>query len=29
MELTIRIQLDQLPEGLFLANSDELPTLVA
>ena len=29
MELAIRIQVDELPEGLFLATSDELPGLVA
>lgn len=29
MELAIRIQIDELPEGLFLATSDELPGLVA
>ena len=29
MELAIRIQVEELPEGLFLATSDELPGLVA
>lgn len=29
MELAIRIHLEELPEGLFLATSDELPGLVA
>jgi len=29
MELAIRIHIDQLPEKLFLATSDELPGLVA
>lgn len=29
MELAIRIQLEELPEGLYLATSDELPGLVA
>jgi predicted RNase H-like HicB family nuclease len=29
MELAIRIQLEELPEGLFLGTSDELPGLVA
>ena len=29
MELAIRIQIDELPEGLYLATSDELPGLVA
>ena len=29
MELAIRIQVDELPEGVFLATSDELPGLVA
>ena len=29
MELAIRIQVGELPEGLFLATSDELPGLVA
>ena len=29
MELAIRIQVNELPEGLFLATSDELPGLVA
>lgn len=29
MELAIRIQVAELPEGLFLATSDELPGLVA
>lgn len=28
MELAIRIQIEQLPEGLFLATSDDLPGLV-
>lgn len=29
MELAIRIQIEELPEGLFLATSDQLPGLVA
>jgi predicted RNase H-like HicB family nuclease len=29
MELAIRIQIEELPEGLFVATSDELPGLVA
>ena len=29
MELAIRIQIEQLPEGPFLATSEELPGLVA
>jgi predicted RNase H-like HicB family nuclease len=29
MELAIRIQIEELPEGVFLAASDELPGLVA
>ena len=29
VELAIRIQLEELPEGLYLATSDELPGLVA
>ena len=29
MELAIRIHVEQLPEGPFLATSDELPGLVA
>jgi predicted RNase H-like HicB family nuclease len=29
VELAIQIQVDELPEGLFLATSDELPGLVA
>ena len=29
MELAIRIQIEELPEGFFLATSDELPGLVA
>lgn len=29
MELAIRIQIEELPEGLFLATSEELPGLVA
>lgn len=29
MELAIRIQIEQLPEGVYLATSDELPGLVA
>jgi predicted RNase H-like HicB family nuclease len=29
MEVAIRIHVEQLPEGLFLATSDELPGLVA
>ncbi len=28
MELAIRIQVEELPEGVFLATSDELPGLV-
>ncbi len=29
MEMAIQIQVEQLPEGVFLATSDELPGLVA
>ena len=29
MELAIQIQVEELPEGLYLATSDELPGLVA
>lgn len=29
MEFAIRIQVGELPEGLYLATSDELPGLVA
>ena len=29
MELAIQIQVDELPEGVFLATSNELPGLVA
>ena len=29
MELAIQIRVEELPEGLFLATSDELPGLVA
>jgi hypothetical protein len=29
MELALRIQIEELPEGLFLGTSDELPGLVA
>jgi len=29
MELAIQIQIEELPEGLFLATSNELPGLVA
>jgi predicted RNase H-like HicB family nuclease len=29
MELAIRIHVEQLPEGLYLATSEELPGLVA
>ena len=29
MELALRVQIEELPEGLFLATSDELPGLVA
>jgi len=29
MELAIRVQVEELPEGLFLATSDELSGLVA
>ena len=29
MELAIRIQIEELPEGPFLATSDEVPGLVA
>jgi predicted RNase H-like HicB family nuclease len=29
MELTLRVQVEELPEGLFLATSDELAGLVA
>ena len=28
-EVAIRVQIEELPEGLFLATSDELPGLVA
>ena len=29
MEVAIQIQVEELPEGVFLATSDELPGLVA
>ncbi|HEY6392885.1 MAG TPA: type II toxin-antitoxin system HicB family antitoxin [Bryobacteraceae bacterium] len=29
MELAVRIQIEELPEGIYLATSDELPALVA
>ena len=29
MELAIRIQVEELPEGVYLATSEELPGLVA
>jgi predicted RNase H-like HicB family nuclease len=29
VELAIRIQIEQLPEGLYVATSEELPGLVA
>ena len=29
MELAIRVQIEDLPDGLFLATSDEVPGLVA
>ena len=29
MELAIRIQIEELPEGIYLATSEELPGLVA
>lgn len=29
MELAIQIQVEQLPEGLYLATADQLPGLVA
>jgi predicted RNase H-like HicB family nuclease len=29
MEVAIQIQIEELPEGLFLATSEELPGLVA
>jgi len=29
MELAIRVQIEHLPEGVYLATSDELPGLVA
>jgi predicted RNase H-like HicB family nuclease len=29
MEVAIRIQIEALPEGVYLATSDELPGLVA
>lgn len=29
MELAIRIQIEELPEGLYLATSNELPGVVA
>jgi predicted RNase H-like HicB family nuclease len=29
MELAIQIQVEELPEGIFLATSDEVPCLVA
>jgi predicted RNase H-like HicB family nuclease len=29
MELAIRVQVEELPEGMYLATSEELPGLVA
>lgn len=29
MELAIRVQVERLPEGVFLATSEELPGLIA
>ena len=29
MELALRVQIEELPEGYFLATSDELPGLIA
>lgn len=29
MELAVKVQIEELPEGVFLATSDELPGLVA
>jgi predicted RNase H-like HicB family nuclease len=29
MELAIQVRIEELPEGLYLATSDELPGLVA
>ena len=29
MELVVRVRIEELPEGLYLATSDELPGLVA
>lgn len=29
MEQALRVQVEELPEGLFLATSDELPGLIA
>ena len=29
MELVVRVQIEPLPEGVFLATSDEVPGLVA
>ena len=29
MELAVQIRIDELPEGLYLATSEELPGLVA
>ena len=29
MELAIQVQVEKLPEGVFLATSDELPGLIA
>ena len=29
MEVTVRVRVEELPEGMFLATSDELPGLVA
>ncbi len=29
MEVAIRVEIEELPEGLFLATSDELPGLLA
>ncbi len=29
MKLTLRVQIEELPEGLYLATSEDLPGLVA
>jgi len=29
MEVAIRIQIEELPEGVYIATSDELPGLIA